>query len=107
MPLSRRCEPEYWIAVGVDGDRRRLHPGCFICQRDRKGNPFRDGFHHGASPRCPGTYWRPGERADYLADDYELGHRVWDAGLEIVLADCIVDHYLPRYSWADFFQHQL
>src|SRR5204862_5887018 len=20
---------------------------------------------------------------------------------------CIVDHYLPRYWWADFFQHQL
>src|SRR5438552_15676347 len=45
--------------------------------------------------------------ADYLADDYELGHRVSEAGLEIVLADCGVDHYLPRYSWADFFQHQL
>jgi len=45
--------------------------------------------------------------ADYLADDYELGHRVSNAGLRIAIADCVVDHYLPKYSWTGFFQHQL
>jgi len=45
--------------------------------------------------------------ADYLADDYELGHRISNAGLRIELADCVVEHYLPHYSWAGFFQHQL
>ena len=45
--------------------------------------------------------------ADYLADDYELGHRVSNAGLRIEVADCIVDHYLPQYSWIDFVQHQV
>jgi ceramide glucosyltransferase len=45
--------------------------------------------------------------ADYLADDYELGHRVSNAGLQIAIADCVVDHYLPKYSWSGFFQHQL
>ena len=45
--------------------------------------------------------------ADYLADDYELGHRVSNAGLRIAIADCVVDHYLPGYSWRSFFQHQL
>ncbi|HYR91624.1 MAG TPA: bacteriohopanetetrol glucosamine biosynthesis glycosyltransferase HpnI [Terriglobia bacterium] len=45
--------------------------------------------------------------ADYLADDYEFGRRVSNAGLRVELADCIVEHYLPGYSWSEFFQHQL
>jgi ceramide glucosyltransferase len=45
--------------------------------------------------------------ADYLADDYELGHRVSKVGLRVAIADCVVDHYLPRYSWTGFVQHQL
>jgi ceramide glucosyltransferase len=45
--------------------------------------------------------------ADYLADDYELGHRISAAGLRIAIADCLVDHYLPKYSWTGFLQHQL
>jgi ceramide glucosyltransferase len=45
--------------------------------------------------------------ADYLADDYEIGHRASNAGLRVEIADCIVEHYVPQYSWAGFFQHQV
>jgi ceramide glucosyltransferase len=45
--------------------------------------------------------------ADYLADDYQLGYRISQAGLSVELADCIVDHYLPEYSFGEFVQHQL
>src|SRR5215831_4071735 len=45
--------------------------------------------------------------ADYLADDYQLGYRISKAGLSVELADCIVDHYLPEYSFGEFVQHQL
>jgi ceramide glucosyltransferase len=45
--------------------------------------------------------------ADYLADDYEIGHRVSNAGLRVAIADCIVEHYISKYSWASFFQHQI
>ena len=45
--------------------------------------------------------------ADYLADDYQLGYRISQAGLSVQLADCVVDHYLPRYSLQEFVQHQL
>jgi ceramide glucosyltransferase len=45
--------------------------------------------------------------ADFLADDYQLGHRMAEAGLRVELADCVVDHYLPEYSFSAFVQHQL
>jgi ceramide glucosyltransferase len=45
--------------------------------------------------------------ADFLADDYQLGHRMAEAGLRVELADCVVDHYLPEYSFSAFLQHQL
>jgi ceramide glucosyltransferase len=44
---------------------------------------------------------------DYLADDYELGARIASQGLEIRLADCVVDTFLPAYSFRSFLSHQL
>jgi ceramide glucosyltransferase len=44
---------------------------------------------------------------DYLADDFELGHRMAAAGFEVVLSDVVVDTHLPDYSFAQFFDHQL
>ena len=45
--------------------------------------------------------------AEYLADDYELGKRISDLGLEVVLAPVVVETFLPAYSMAGFVQHQL
>jgi ceramide glucosyltransferase len=45
--------------------------------------------------------------ADYLADDYQLGYRVSEAGFHVEIADCIVDHHLPPYSFSAFFEHQV
>ena len=44
---------------------------------------------------------------DYLADDFEIGQRIFNAGLQVEIADCTVDHHLPGYSLAGFFEHQL
>ncbi len=44
---------------------------------------------------------------DYLADDFELGHRMAEAGFEVLLSCLVVDHYLPDYSFSDFLRHQL
>jgi ceramide glucosyltransferase len=44
---------------------------------------------------------------DYLADDFELGLRISQAGFEVVLADVVVETHLPPYTMAGFFQHQL
>jgi ceramide glucosyltransferase len=45
--------------------------------------------------------------ADYLADDYELGHRIAKTGKRVELSNSVVETYLPAYSVRQFVQHQL
>ncbi|MBV9181129.1 MAG: glycosyltransferase, partial [Acidobacteria bacterium] len=45
--------------------------------------------------------------ADYLADDYEVGRRIRQHGLKVRLSSCVVDTFLPAYSFRQFFRHQL
>jgi ceramide glucosyltransferase len=44
---------------------------------------------------------------DYLADDYELGCRISQAGEGIVLSHSVVQTNLPAYNFAGFWAHQL
>jgi len=44
---------------------------------------------------------------DFLADDYELGRRIADLGLQVVLSDVVVETYLPAYDVRGFLAHQL
>jgi ceramide glucosyltransferase len=82
-------------------------PGVLLARRLEKGIRFAMGstmaFHRGVLELIGGLP----SIADYLADDYELGRRAANAGLRVELADCVVDHYLPQYSWKEFFEHQL
>lgn len=45
--------------------------------------------------------------ADHLADDYELGTRIVDAGFNVVLADVVVETFVAEYDFQQFFDHQL
>ena len=44
---------------------------------------------------------------DHLADDYELGARVSQAGYRVVLSAEVVETAIPAYSWRAFIDHQL
>jgi ceramide glucosyltransferase len=44
---------------------------------------------------------------DYLADDYELGHRIATSGIRVVLSKLVVETHVPAYSFGGFFEHQL
>ncbi|HEX4783046.1 MAG TPA: bacteriohopanetetrol glucosamine biosynthesis glycosyltransferase HpnI [Candidatus Sulfotelmatobacter sp.] len=44
---------------------------------------------------------------DFLADDYELGHRIADLGLRVQLCDAVVETHLPAYDLRGFLAHQL
>ena len=44
---------------------------------------------------------------DHLADDYELGERIYKAGYKIALTPEVVETSVPAYTWRGFFDHQL
>ena len=44
---------------------------------------------------------------DYLADDYELGARVAQAGYRVELSAEVVETSVPAYGWRGFLDHQL
>ena len=44
---------------------------------------------------------------DHLADDYELGERIYKAGYRIALTREVVETSVPAYTWRAFFDHQL
>jgi ceramide glucosyltransferase len=45
--------------------------------------------------------------ADYLADDYELGHRIAARGHRVELIPHTVHTHYPRVTFSEFFSHQL
>ena len=45
--------------------------------------------------------------ADYLADDYQLGHLLAAAGYQVVLSDYVVDHVLGSCSLLESLQRQI
>jgi len=44
---------------------------------------------------------------EFLADDYELGKRIWGLGLKVVLSDVVVETHLPAYDLPGFIAHQM
>lgn len=45
--------------------------------------------------------------ADYLAEDYEIGRRIWTSGRKMVLAPYVVDAMLDLDSWSQWWKHQV
>src|SRR5690242_14486717 len=48
-----------------------------------------------------------GFMADYCADDYILGNRVAESGMEVVLSHHVIDHMVFHHSFLDSMRHQV
>jgi ceramide glucosyltransferase len=44
---------------------------------------------------------------DFLADDYELGSRISELDLKVVLSNAVVETHLPTYDFRGFIAHQM
>jgi ceramide glucosyltransferase len=45
--------------------------------------------------------------ADYLADDYQIGNRLWKKGYRIVLSDYVIEDVVGTMSISDYLMHQV
>jgi len=91
-------------ALGISTD---FCPGVLVARQLERGLRFGLGstlaFRRADLERIGG--FRP--IVDFLADDYELGRRIANLGLQILLSDVVVETHLPPYDLHGFFAHQL
>ncbi len=45
--------------------------------------------------------------AEYLAEDYEIGRRIWTSGRKMVLVPYVVDAMLDLQGWTQWWKHQV
>jgi ceramide glucosyltransferase len=45
--------------------------------------------------------------ADYLADDYQIGNRLWKKGYRILLSDYVIEDVVGAMSISDYLTHQI
>jgi ceramide glucosyltransferase len=91
-------------SIGISTD---FIPGVLAARRIEGGIHFALGSTLAISRKALDTIGGLQPLVNYLADDFELGYRVSEAGLNVVLADVVVETHLPAYSFRGFFEHQL
>ncbi|WP_263416677.1 bacteriohopanetetrol glucosamine biosynthesis glycosyltransferase HpnI [Terriglobus albidus] len=91
-------------ALGVSCD---FIPGLLTARRMEKGIRFGLGATLATRKRIIEEIGGLESIVEYLADDYELGLRISQAGYEVVLSDEIVDTSAPQYDAAGYWTHQL
>jgi ceramide glucosyltransferase len=91
-------------AIGISTE---FHPGVLVAQQVEGGIHFALGSTLAFSRESLAAIGGFETLVDYLADDYELGARISQAGYRVELSPVIVDTHLPAYSFSRFFEHQL
>jgi ceramide glucosyltransferase len=91
-------------ALGISGE---FMGGVLAARQIERGMHFALGSTLAVSRQALGDIGGFAGLLDYLADDFELGYRVARAGYEVVLADLVVETFVPDYSFGEFLQHQM
>lgn len=82
-------------------------PGVLVARQIENGIHFALGSTLAMSRKALDSIGGLRPLVNYLADDFELGLRISQAGYDVVLADIAVETHLPAYSFVEFFQHQM
>lgn len=91
-------------SLGISTD---FIPGVLVARQIENGIHFALGSTLAMSRKALDSIGGLRPLVNYLADDFELGLRISQAGYEVVLADIAVETHLPAYSFVEFFQHQM
>lgn len=91
-------------ALGISGE---FMAGVLAARQIEGGMHFALGSTLAVSRQALGAIGGFASLLDFLADDFELGYRVSRAGRRVVLADVVVETYVPDYSFGQFLEHQM
>jgi ceramide glucosyltransferase len=91
-------------ALGISGE---FMAGVLAARQIEGGMHFALGSTLAVSRQALGAIGGFASLLEFLADDFELGYRVARAGRQVVLADVVVETYVPDYSFGQFLEHQM
>ena len=91
-------------ALGISGE---FMAGVLAARQIEGGMHFALGSTLAVSREALGAIGGFVQLLEFLADDFELGYRVSRAGRQVVLADVVVETYVPDYSFGQFLEHQM
>ena len=91
-------------ALGISGE---FMGGVLAARQIEGGMHFALGSTLAVSRQALGDIGGFAGLLEYLADDFELGYRVSGAGYQVVLADLVVETFVPDYTFGAFLEHQM
>jgi ceramide glucosyltransferase len=101
---AHRTVPSQLEALGIATD---FHAGVLLSKMLEGGLHYGLGSTLAVSREALDAIGGLAPLADYLADDYELGARIDQAGFSIALSGEVVETSVPAYNWRGFLDHQL
>lgn len=96
--------PSRLEALGIATD---FHPGVLLARWLEGGMRYGLGSTLAVSREALAAIGGLETLADHLADDYELGRRIYAAGYSVALSSEVVETSVPAYGWRGFFSHQV
>ena len=104
---ERRPELTVWARLEALGISTDFIPGMLTARKLEGGIRFGLGSTLATTKTVLGKIGGLEQLADCLADDYELGHRISQAGYKVELCGETVKTTVPAYDFKGFWDHQI
>lgn len=99
--------PTIWSRLEALGIATDFFPGVLTARKLERGIRFGLGSTLAMRSVALEKSGGLGPLVECLADDYEMGARIWKAGYRIELSNEVVETTVPAYSFRGFSEHQL